>query len=85
MKYNDLSDVETEITRNDYVTYDVKPRHSPKGFANRLKSKKLLQNKSNLFVIPLLVLTAVSLGFLIAQLAEMAALSAASSILSSVL
>ncbi len=85
MKYNDLSDVETEITRNDYVTYDVKPRRNTRLSFDRLKKLSLPKNKSNLIAIPLFVLTVVSLGFLIAQLAEMAALSAATSILSSVL
>ncbi len=48
MKYNDIADVETEITNNDYVTYDVKQGKSAKKFSSRFKKIKMPKNKMDL-------------------------------------
>lgn len=85
MKYNDIADVETEITNNDYVTYDVKQGKSAKKFSSRFKKIKMPKNKMDLLIIPLFALTVVSLGFLIAQITQISLLTDVSHILSAVL
>lgn len=83
MKYNDLSSVDAEITKNDYVTFDVKQKRSGRNIFGKLKDIKLPQKKSTLLMIPLFIVTVISLGFLIAQLAEYVALTAVANALSS--
>lgn len=84
MKYNDINDVETEIKMNDYVVNEVKPKKSLRapGFNFKRKSGRKLSLNRDLLIVPLLMLTAVSLGFMIAQIAQLAGLSAATGILS---
>ena len=81
MKYEDMENIENQIINNDYVSYDVSPRRSARGLKNKRASLFRRDKAADLLIIPVMVLTAVSLGFLIAQIAKYASLSAITSIL----
>lgn len=81
MKYEDIDNLDNRIINNDYVSYDVKPARRPKELLKKIKSVFDKDGSGNLLILPLMALTAISLGFLIAQVAKYASLSALTSIL----
>ncbi|MDY4935050.1 MAG: hypothetical protein SO102_06165 [Eubacteriales bacterium] len=81
MKYEDIDNVENQIINNDYVSYDVKPARKSRQFFEKLKGSFNKEGTGNLLILPLMALTAISLGFLIAQIAKYASIAALTSIL----
>lgn len=68
MKNDEIKLIESESSINDNVVYDVKPK---KGF-KKFKAPKLSFDTYDAFLIPIALGTAISFGFLIAQLAKYA-------------
>lgn len=81
MKYEDIDNVENQIINNDYVSYDVKPARKSRQFFEKIKSSFNKEGAGSLLILPLMALTAISLGFLIAQIAKYASIAALTSIL----
>lgn len=81
MKYEDIDNVENQIINNDYVSYDVKPARKSRKLFEKIKGAFNKENSGSLLILPLMALTAISLGFLIAQVAKYASISALTSIL----
>lgn len=81
MKYEDIDNVENQIINNDYVSYDVKPARKTRQLFEKIKSSFNKESTGGLLILPLMALTAISLGFLIAQIAKYASISALTSIL----
>ncbi len=81
MKYEDIDNVENQIINNDYVSYDVKPARKSRQFFEKIKGSFNKEGTSSLLILPLMALTAISLGFLIAQIAKYASIAALTSIL----
>ena len=93
MKYEDIDNVENQIINNDYVSYDVKPARKSRQFFEKIKGSfnkegtgsllilPLMAITCGFFTVPLMALTAISLGFLIAQIAKYASIAALTSIL----
>ena len=81
MKYEDIDNVENQIINNDYVSYDVKPARKSRQFFEKIKGSFNKEGTGSLIIPPLLPLTAISLGFLIAQIAKYASIAALTSIL----
>ena len=77
MKYEDIDNVENQIINNDYVSYDVKPARKSRQFFEKINK----EGTGSLLILPLMALTAISLGFLIAQIAKYASIAALTSIL----
>ena len=78
MKYEDIDNVENQIINNDYVSYDVKPARKSRQFFEKIKGSFNKEGTGSLLILPL---TAISLGFLIAQIAKYASIAALTSIL----
>lgn len=68
MKNDDIKLIESETTINDNVIFDVKPK---KGF-KKFRAPKLRFDTYDAFMIPIALGTAISFGFLIAQIAKYA-------------
>ncbi len=81
MKYEDIDNVENQIINNDYVSYDVKPARKSRQFFEKIKGSFNKEDTGSLLILPLMALTAISLGFLIAQIAKYASIAALTSIL----
>ena len=81
MKYEDIDNVENQIINNDYVSYDVKPARKSRQFFEKIKGSFNQEGTGSLLILPLMALTAISLGFLIAQIAKYASIAALTSIL----
>lgn len=81
MKYEDIDNVENQIINNDYVSYDVKPARKSRQFFEKIKGSFNKEATGSLLILPLMALTAISLGFLIAQIAKYASIAALTSIL----
>lgn len=81
MKYEDIDNVENQIINNDYVSYDVKPARKSRQFFEKIKDSFNKEGAGSLLILPLMALTAISLGFLIAQIAKYASIAALTSIL----
>lgn len=81
MKYEDIDNVENQIINNDYVSYDVKPARKSRQFFEKIKVSFNKEGTGSLLILPLMALTAISLGFLIAQIAKYASIAALTSIL----
>lgn len=81
MKYEDIDNVENQIINNDYVSYDVKPARKSRQFFEKIKGSFNKEGTVSLLILPLMALTAISLGFLIAQIAKYASIAALTSIL----
>lgn len=81
MKYEDIDNVENQIINNDYVSYDVKPARKSRQFFEKIKASFNKEGTGSLLILPLMALTAISLGFLIAQIAKYASIAALTSIL----
>ena len=81
MKYEDIDNVENQIINNDYVSYDVKPARKSRQFFEKIKRSFNKEGTGSLLILPLMALTAISLGFLIAQIAKYASIAALTSIL----
>lgn len=81
MKYEDIDNVENQIINNDYVSYDVKPARKSRQFFEKIKGSFNKEGTCSLLILPLMALTAISLGFLIAQIAKYASIAALTSIL----
>ena len=81
MKYEDIDNVENQIINNDYVSYDVKPARKSRQFFEKIKCSFNKEGSGSLLILPLMALTAISLGFLIAQIAKYASIAALTSIL----
>lgn len=81
MKYEDIDNVENQIINNDYVSYDVKPARKSRQFFEKIKGSFNKEGTGGLLILPLMALTAISLGFLIAQIAKYASIAALTSIL----
>ena len=81
MKYEDIDNVENQIINNDYVSYDVKPARKSRQFFEKIKGAFNKEGTGSLLTLPLMALTAISLGFLIAQIARYASIAALTSIL----
>ncbi len=81
MKYEDIDNVENQIINNDYVSYDVKPARKSRQFFEKIKGSFSKESTGSLLILPLMALTAISLGFLIAQIAKYASIAALTSIL----
>ena len=81
MKYEDIDNVENQIINNDYVSYDVKPARKSRQFFEKIKGSFNKEGTASLLILPLMALTAISLGFLIAQIAKYASIAALTSIL----
>lgn len=81
MKYEDIDNVENQIINNDYVSYDVKPARKSRQFFEKIKGSFNKESTGSLLILPLMALTAISLGFLIAQIAKFASIAALTSIL----
>lgn len=81
MKYEDIDNVENQIINNDYVSYDVKPARKSRQFFEKIKGSFHKESTGSLLILPLMALTAISLGFLIAQIAKYASIAALTSIL----
>lgn len=81
MKYEDIDNVENQIINNDYVSYDVKPARKSRQVFEKIKSSFNKEGTGSLLILPLMALTAISLGFLIAQIAKYASIAALTSIL----
>lgn len=81
MKYEDIDNVENQIINNDYVSYDVKPARKSRQFFEKIKGSFKKEGTGSLLILPLMALTAISLGFLIAQIAKYASIAALTSIL----
>lgn len=81
MKYEDIDNVENQIINNDYVSYDVKPARKSRQFFEKIKGSFNKEGTDSLLILPLMALTAISLGFLIAQIAKYASIAALTSIL----
>lgn len=81
MKYEDIDNVENQIINNDYVSYDVKPARKSRQFFEKIKGSFNKECTGSLLILPLMALTAISLGFLIAQIAKYASIAALTSIL----
>ena len=81
MKYEDIDNVENQIINNDYVSYDVKPARKSRQFFEKIKGSFNKEGTGILLILPLMALTAISLGFLIAQIAKYASIAALTSIL----
>lgn len=81
MKYEDIDNVENQIINNDYVSYDVKPARKSRQFFEKIKGSLNKEGTGSLLILPLMALTAISLGFLIAQIAKYASIAALTSIL----
>lgn len=81
MKYEDIDNVENQIINNDYVSYDVKPARKSRQFFEKIKGSFNTEGTGSLLILPLMALTAISLGFLIAQIAKYASIAALTSIL----
>ena len=81
MKYEDIDNVENQIINNDYVSYDVKPARKSRQFFEKIKGSFNKEGTGSLPILPLMALTAISLGFLIAQIAKYASIAALTSIL----
>ena len=79
MKYEDIDNVENQIINNDYVSYDVKPARKSRQFFEKIKGSFNKEGTGSF--LPLMALTAISLGFLIAQIAKYASIAALTSIL----
>lgn len=81
MKYEDIDNVENQIINNDYVSYDVKPARKSRQFFEKITGSFNKEGTGSLLILPLMALTAISLGFLIAQIAKYASIAALTSIL----
>lgn len=81
MKYDDIDNLESQISNNDYVSYDVKPAGRHREFLRKIKDYFAKENSGSLLILPLMALTAISLGFLIAQIAKYASIASLTSIL----
>lgn len=81
MKYEDIDNVENQIINNDYVSYDVKLARKSRQFFEKIKDSFNKEGTGSLLILPLMALTAISLGFLIAQIAKYASIAALTSIL----
>ncbi len=81
MKYEDIDNVKNQIINNDYVSYDVKPARKTRQLFEKIKSVSDKENPGSLLILPLMALTAISLGFLIAQIAKYASIVSLTSIL----
>lgn len=81
MKYEDIDNVENQIINNDYVSYDVKPARKSRQFFEKIKGSSNKEGTGSLLILPLMALTAISIGFLIAQIAKYASIAALTSIL----
>ena len=81
MKYEDIDNVENQIINNDYVSYDVKPARKSRQFFEKIRGSFYKEATGSLLILPLMALTAISLGFLIAQIAKYASIAALTSIL----
>ena len=62
MKYEDIDNVENQIINNDYVSYDVKPARKSRQFFEKIKGSFNKEGTGSLLILPLMALTAISLG-----------------------
>ncbi|MEG1612869.1 MAG: hypothetical protein RR357_01750 [Clostridia bacterium] len=80
MKYDDIKLINSEVSMNDYVVSDIRPKRSLKTLI-----PKFSLDKMDMFIYPIVLGTVVSLGFLIAQVAKLVSLSSSVAIIGSIL